>query len=225
MKTRIGFYILFGLSLIGSLGCDKSNKRIELTQRLARGQSVYMNIVDDQIGLLNVNNTGYWGDVTGPSCGLSQQTFNDAAKGLMSATLPPNQIGEISSFAGTASGVRIQGGVRASFINGAISNVDLNSAQIRVAIWDTKAGTQDGDGKIIPEYPIYMVGARGAAGGNQVNLTFTDAYGTITIGGVINGGLYQGTISYQNFVHLSQYPQSSLLGCFTINVCDFFVCQ
>lgn len=226
MKKRIGFYSFIVVTLIALVGCDKSSKRIEVTQRLARGQSVYMNIVDDQIGLLNVNNTGFWGDVTG-NIYLTPEQFNSQVKGLMSATLPPQQIGEVSSYAGMASGVRIQGGVRASFVNGMISNVDLVSAQIRMAIWDTKAGTTDGSGKIIPEYPIHMIGATGSAGGNQVNLTFNDAYGTISVGGVIQGGLFQGQISFNNRVNMSggTLPNSGSLGGFTINVCDFFVCN
>lgn len=226
MKKRIEILCLLAIVLIGLTGCDKSAKRLEVTQRLARGQSVYMNIVDDQIGLLNVNNSGYWGDVTG-NIYLTPDQFNVQAKGLMSATLPPQQIGEVASYAGMTSGMRIQGGVRASFANGMISNVDLAAAQIRIAIWDTKAGTTDGGGKIIPEYPIHMIGANGSAAGNQVNLTFTDAYGTITVGGVIQGGLFQGQLSFNNFVNLSggSLPNSGSLGGFTINVCDFFVCN
>lgn len=227
MKTRFKILGLF-LVLISGIACDKSQKRLEVTQRLARGQSVYMNIVDDQIGLLNVNKSGYWGDITGNTA-LTPDQFNSQWQGLMSATLPPTpqSMGNVSSFAGGQSGVRIQGGIRASFAGGMISNVDLGTAQIRIAIWDSLAGTTDAGGKIIPEYPIHMIGATGMAAGNQVNLTFSDAYGSISIAGVIQGGLFQGNISFQNLVNLSggALPQSGPLGAITINVCDFFVCN
>ncbi|OQW51543.1 MAG: hypothetical protein A4S09_09945 [Proteobacteria bacterium SG_bin7] len=225
MRTRFKVLGLL-LVLVSGIACDKSAKRIEVTQRLARGQSVYMNIVDDQMGLLNVNNSGFWGDVTG-NVSLSPEQFNTQWRGLMSATLTPDKMGNVSSYAGGHSGVRLQGGIRASFSGGMISNVDLPTAQIRIAIWDSIAGTADSNGKIIPEYPIHLIGATGVAAGNQVNLTFSDAYGSISIAGTIQGGLFQGSISFQNLVNLSggTYPQSGPLGNITINVCDFFVCN
>lgn len=227
MKTRFKILGLL-LILVSGLACDKSQKRLEVTQRLARGQSVYMNIVDDQIGLLNVNNSGYWGDITG-NVSLNPTQFNDQWRGLMSATLipTPQAMGTVSSYSGTQSGVRIQGGIRASFAGGMISNVDLPTAQIRIAIWDSLAGTTDSGGKIIPEYPIHMIGATGVAAGNQVSLTFSDAYGSISIAGTINAGLFQGNMSYQNLVNLSggSLPQNGPLGNITVNVCDFFVCN
>jgi hypothetical protein len=218
---------IFGLLMviISGIACDKSAKRLEVTQRLARGQSVYMNIVDDQIGVLNINNTGYWGDVTGAPANLNQTQFEAQWKGLMAATMNPNQIGTISSFAGTKQGVHIQGGIR--YNGAAISAADLATAQIRIAVWDSLAGTTDGSGKIIPEYPIHMIGAQGSVVGGVVQLTFADAYGTITLGGYITGGLLQGTLSFQNFTNPTggALPNSGPLGAFTINVCDFFICN
>lgn len=227
MKTRFGILGLL-LVLITGTACDKSAKRLEVTQRLARGQSVYMNIVDDQIGLLNVNNSGFWGDVTG-NVSLTPTQFNDQWRGLMSATLPPtpDKIGTVSSYAGTNSGVRIQGGIRALYNGGGITNADLPTAQLRIAIWDSLAGTTDGGGKIIPEYPIHMIGATGVAAGQTVNLTFSDAYGSISVSGNIVGGLFQGKMFFKNFVNQNgnSLPNEGLLGHITINVCDFFVCN
>lgn len=62
---------------------------------------------------------------------------------------------------------------------------------------------------------------------NQVNLSFQDQIGSITMNGQIVGSQLQGYISYQNFT--SHYDQSigpsAVMGQFAINACAAFRCQ
>lgn len=212
------------LLIVATIGCNKTDKRIEVTERLARGQSVYMGITDNSHENLNVNSSGQWGNIVG-GYDMDTNFFNNQVRGLMTATMPESRIGTVSSVAGPSSGVKFQGGVRATFAGNVVSNVDLPSAQLRIAIWDSFAGSEVG-GKIITEYAIHLFGAEGIAQGNTIDLSFSDAYGSIRLAGTITGGIIQGTVTFQNKTnpYMSTLPQGGKLGNFTIAVCDFFNC-
>ncbi len=214
------------LVLVTTVGCNKSEKREVVTKRLARGQSAYANIVDGMVGQLNVNNSGQWGYITAPSS-WNPSSFDAEVKGLMSATLPFAEMGTVEAFAGGRTGVMFQGAIRATVTAAGVTNADLSSAMLRVAIWDSLAGTNDASGKLIPEYPIDMIGATGMANGQNINLTFADNFGTITFVGQIIGNRFEGDVRYNNLVSAepSMAPKVSNLGRFSIIACDFFVCN
>lgn len=226
MKKVLCFSTLL-VTLVLATACQKSNKRQTLNQRLARGQSVYTNIAQGTAEQLNLNNTGQWGYVTSEPT-WQPMDFNTRVQALMSATLPRSEMGIVDPLAGQKTGVMFQGAVRANLNNGIISNTDLATASLRLVIWDSLAGTKDKDGKIIPEYPIDMIGASAVqAGPNSFNITFADNYGTIQFIGNVIGARFEGTVWFQNWVSVDAgLPLARQeLGKFSIIACDFFICN
>ncbi|MDZ4660799.1 MAG: hypothetical protein SGJ18_04195 [Pseudomonadota bacterium] len=225
MKKVLCFSTLL-LTLFLGAACSKSNKRQTLTQRLARGQSAYTNIAQGMVGQLNLNNSGQWGYVTSEPT-WQHGFFNTQVQGLMSATVPLSEMGTVDPLAGQKTGVMFQGAVKATVTSGAITNIDLATASLRLVVWDSLAGTSDRDGKIIPEYPIDMIGASSQSNGLNVNLTFSDNYGNIQFIGNVMGARFEGSVFYQNWVSADPglpkgYQQ---LGKFSIVACDFFICN
>ena len=225
MKKVLCFSTIL-MTLFLSTACSKSDKRQTLTHRLARGQSAYTNIAQGMVDQLNLNNSGQWGYITSdPSWGPG--AFSDVVRGLMSATLTESEMGTVDPLAGTKTGVMFQGAVKATVTSGAITNIDQATAALRLVIWDSLAGTSDKNGKIIPEYPIDMIGATVQANGLNLDLTFRDNYGTIRFYGNVIGGRFEGSVYYQNMVNanVGLLPIQQQLGKFSIVACDFFICN
>ncbi len=179
------------------------------------------------VGQLNLNDSGQWDYITSePS--WQPDSFNTQVRRLMSATMPDSEMDTVESLAGGRTGAMFQGAVRATVTIGAITNIDLATASLRMVIWDSLAGTKDKDGKIIPEYPIDMIGATSTSNGLNINLTFTDPYGTITFVGNVIGARFEGSVLFNTVINANPgvLPYASQqLGKFSIVACDFFICN
>ncbi len=205
------------------MACSKTDRRIEFSERLVRGESIYTNIVGGSVELLDINSSGNWGVVVNRN--LTADSYQDMVHGFLSAQMPRARMGLITGTGGNAS-VQMQGAVRAVINGNTVQNIDYSTARIRVVIWDSLAGTNDSNGKIIPEIPVNILGAT-PAGGGPYDMIFNDGrYGSISISGAtVSGGVFQGNLNYQNLISVDGITRSGTLGYFTIQVCDFFICN
>ena len=157
-------------------------------------------------------------------------SLTDSARRLVSATMNPEDLGEVSGDVNsTTTGIRFVGTIRtnAPFRPGTALQVAPGS-EIRIDIWDSYAA----DGAA-PAYPItFVAGQNGAQISGSftsgVNLMFRDQHGTIEFRGSVDGSnMYSGTVLFQN---LKNYDGSTggaaeTLGQFRVPACGFFVCQ
>jgi hypothetical protein len=150
----------------------------------------------------------------------SSYSFEQRAKGLLSATLNPEVFGTISGNPNEAqSGVTIEGRLRYD-ANGAVI---LEQSNLRLTIYDSYVGQKDSSGAAIQPYPINFNAASSGTvnvSTKQFTVLFKDTYGEVTVTGTVNNSTVVGSISYTNY---SSYNggqgASAVLGGFTINTC------
>jgi hypothetical protein len=150
----------------------------------------------------------------------SSYTFEQRAKGLISATVDPQNFGSISGNPNDAqSGVTIEGRLRYD-ANGAVI---LDQSNLRLMVYDSYVGQKDSAGATIQPYPINFNAATSGTvnvSTKQFTVLFKDSYGEVTVTGTINNSTVVGSISYTNY---SSYNGgqgvSAVLGGFTINAC------
>ncbi|MGE3756276.1 MAG: hypothetical protein AB7H97_00890 [Pseudobdellovibrionaceae bacterium] len=167
---------------------------------------------------------GVWGEVYRAE-DATQDDFQIEVGNLVSASIDPEAIGTVSGTPGDTTGIRFNGIIVVK--NG---TVDKAKSQLRLAIWDSFAGTKDGS-NTIPEYPIYFDKLTDYVFKNnntEIGLKFEDAYGYVIMEGVTRGSLFEGEIRFKN--HKS-YDGSSpdetehLLGRFAVELNGFFDMQ
>ncbi|WP_413287549.1 hypothetical protein [Bdellovibrio sp. HCB337] len=184
-----------------------------------------------------VNNGGIvGGSGNAPNCSTSQQsigrvfesnasgsgyTFEQRAKGLLSATVDPQFFGTINGSQNNTSqsGITLEGRLRYD-TNG---NVILDQTNMKLLIYDSFVGQTDSSGKTIQPYPINFFAATAGTmnlATKQFTVQFKDSDGDITITGTVNGATVTGSISYQNFKSYNgSTPAAGVLGAFSIPTC------
>ncbi len=182
--------------------------------------------------------TGLYGIITG----WPQALFDEAVKGLVSATLDPNELGFVSGEANQGTGIvfkgkiELQGGPLSASAAGQRA-VLPQSSHMHISIWDSFAGQtyQDerGQTQYVPEYPINFSSAQsGWVNGRRAQLVFADQYGSIQFDGQFIGGteicdsVFEGEVSFFNNTHvLNETPAAWVLGEFFIYAADLFNCN
>jgi hypothetical protein len=149
-------------------------------------------------------------------------SFEQRVKGLISASVDPEEFGIISSNSNVAqNGVTIEGHL---FYDGN-GNVLLDQSKLKITVSDSFVGQKNSDGKIIEAYPINFNSAVAGTMNLQTKafmLQFKDAYGDITLNGVINAATVTGTVSYQNYTSYDGGQASAgVLGTFSIATCGW----
>lgn len=145
--------------------------------------------------------------------------FRDNVLGLISATMDPNQFGNISGTPGSNTGVDMS-----MKLNRSGNTVHAANSKLRLVIWDSYVGqaSQANPGQTIQPYPVTLDAQSVVADGNALVVTFGDSYGTIAVRiNEINNNIARGTVSYSNTQHaLGGMPASGHLGAFVVPLCQ-----
>ncbi len=173
--------------------------------------------------------TGVSGSLTGQIyiTDASQQTgFQQAVQGFLSTDVPTEYVGTVS---GNGSGIRFGG--RVSVTNGSIRTYDGTNAVIHSSSTMTiQVIDQAAQSRQTPPLPaVQFRQAQGQLMGNQAQITFGDAHGSITFAGVLNttANTFEGYVSYDNNIRWdgSSPGSAGSLGNFSVPLCSFFVCH
>ncbi len=141
--------------------------------------------------------------------------FSNAVKGLVSATMDPQELGYVNNYGDVA----------------LIGFIDMNqqgvvnqsNSRLRLEIWDDYARSGSASEIAIQFNNLTSYNYNG----NQITLVFQDQYGQITISGQLTQYDFYGTVSFQNnqaFGGGSSFA-SGVLGNFQVPYCGFFRCQ
>lgn len=133
----------------------------------------------------------------------STGNFESRVKGLLSATIDPSEIGQISSSANDQTGVRFQGTIKVE-TNG---TVNLQQTKILIKVYDSFVLQSASDGT--NQYqPIPIEFTTAAAG--QFNMQtgsgyviFRDQYGEVRFDGNLSGDYLSGQVSFANSTNVT----------------------
>lgn len=151
--------------------------------------------------------------------------FDYQVKGLLSATLPRNQVGSVSPMANAQTGVRFAGLIKLD----SSGNVVGNQSNFKITVYDSVWLSSQTPNNLIE---ISFTPQKGATISGQFNtqsgdgqLSLRDQYGEIRLTGKIdtNAQSFSGTVVYQNSVSAEGgQPASGNLGQFYISSCALF---
>lgn len=201
-----------------SAACAPANNFTEAKSVGSSSTSVVDNTVvsscSTQIGSGYVYNENLDGQV------YSSKSFKERVGDLVSATLDPQEIGEIS---GTKDGSGTYVRIEAYLKFDSSGNVITNSSTLNLSVYDSYVG-QVIDGQTVMAYPINF----STATSGQVNkaqktftITFQDNYGSITLSGTYTtSGSVSGKLSFANSKAFDgSAPRSGVLGAIKLNNC------
>lgn len=146
-------------------------------------------------------------------------SFEERVKGLLSVTVNPEEVGQISSAATDTTGVRFQGAIKVD----ANGNVNLQQSSMLIKVYDS----------YVLQYPeqfqaIEVAFATATAGqfnmqNGQGYILFRDQYGEVRFDGTMDAQYFSGTVSYKNYSHISgSAPAQGQLGQFYVARCGIF---
>lgn len=142
--------------------------------------------------------------------------FTEAIRGLVSASMDPQELGYVSSYGDVA----------------LIGYIDMNqqgtinqsNSRLRLEIWDdyARSGSASEIALQFDALSTYNYS------GNQITLVFQDAFGEVTIYGQFSQSSdFYGTVSFRNkqsYTGNANYA-SGTIGSFQVPYCGFFRCQ
>jgi len=215
MKTNIRKIMTILIAVAALSACSKKeNSGITARDGVAGALAVETNVptcapTQQSVGRVYENNASG-----------SSYTFEQRAKGLIAATVDPQNFGTISGDPNDAqNGITIEGRLRYD-ANGAVI---LDQTNMRLMVYDSYVGQKDSSGTPIQPYPINFNAATSGTvnvSTKQFTVLFKDSYGEVTVTGTINNSTVVGTISYANTTNFNGGQGSSaVLGGFTINTC------
>lgn len=146
--------------------------------------------------------------------------FEARVKGLLSATIDPNEIGQISSSPSDQTGVRFQGQIKIE-TNG---TVNLAQTKILIKVYDSFVlqSATDGTNQYQP-IPIEFTSASSGQFNMQTGsgyVIFKDQYGEIRFDGNLSGEYLSGQVSFVNSVNVTGGSAASgVLGQFYVARC------
>lgn len=142
--------------------------------------------------------------------------FENDVKAFASATLSPDQLGQIGYQLGSPTGVDFYG----TFQFDSNGQIVAQNSNLKIEIIDSYAVS-----KLVGRYVIEMNQASTGSIQRESSMspfsaTFKDEFGEITFNGSIQNGLATGTVTYRNYVAVSGYtPAAGTLGQFTMYAC------
>lgn len=148
-------------------------------------------------------------------------TFRQRVGDLVSASLDPQFLGEITGEGATGTGLDLYMRLKTD----AQGKIDASSA-LQIAIYDSYVGTIDQDGKQVQPYPIVITkGASGSVDRTQktFQVVFSDDYGSLTFQGTYDANVARGSVHFTNTRSFDGgAPRSGKLGTFLIPGCGIF---
>lgn len=216
---RVVAVLALALAFVGSTGCQKAKN----STRVSTGSNVRSG------GIAPGSTTtpsGIQLNASVTTTQYSQADFQLGVEDLLEAQVAREFVGPVSRDARDGTGVFFGGkvelanGQKLGVSNGVI-NIAPNS-EILVSVFDSYYTQQNLD----PIPPIYLRQATGQISGNNVNITFSDSYGTITLRGTFSSSTFTGTFAYQTLrTHDGQQGYHGDLGNFSVETCKFFRCN
>lgn len=150
----------------------------------------------------------------------STGNFESRVKGLLSATIDPNEVGQISSAPSDQTGVRFQGTIKVES-NG---TVNLQQTKILIKVYDSFVlqSATDGSNQYQP-IPIEFTSAAAGQFNMQTGsgyVIFRDQYGEVRFDGNLSGEYLSGQVSFANSTNVTGGSAASgVLGQFYVARC------
>ncbi len=141
--------------------------------------------------------------------------FTEAIKGLVSASMDPQELGYVSNYGDVALIGYIDMDQQGT--------INQNNSRLRLEIWDdfARSGSASEIALQFNNLSTYNYS------GNQMTLVFQDAFGQIIVTGQFTQSDFYGTVSFKNsqsFGGSTSYA-SGTIGSFQVPYCGFFRCQ
>lgn len=141
--------------------------------------------------------------------------FTEAIRGLVSASMDPQELGYVSNYGDVALIGYIDMDQQGT--------INQNNSRLRIEIWDdyARSGSASEIALQFNNLSTYNYN------GNQMTLVFQDAFGQITITGQFTQSDFYGTVSFRNsqsFNGSTSYAAGTI-GSFQVPYCGFFRCQ
>ena len=180
------------------VGCGKkSEKRAPISQADARGA---------RGGGVDPTQTQSAGGYIFQYNDMSSSEFLSGVKDFLSPMVPAEFVGEVN-------------GNYSPNSTRPYTNVN-SSSTVLVVVYDEFVGQKDSEGNVIPAIPVNLANAQGYVEGNNVEIRFSDSYGSIVVQGQLSGSTLNADIAYENAGQAKRY-----LGWVSMNACSFFVCN
>lgn len=216
MNTSILKKASMGLLLFVALGLSACAKKEGSATRVA-GRS------NGAAPIPNTPNTCTQGQSNVGKIYGTDYRFENDVKGFVSATLSPDQLGQIGYDINSPTGIDFY----ANFQFDSNGQVVPQNTNVKIRIFDSYSVSQNGQPAMVQPYEISALQAHsgsiqrnnGMAG--SFNVVFKDEYGEFAFNGSVNqNGIASGTVTYRNYVAVSGYsPASGNLGQFTMYAC------
>lgn len=161
----------------------------------------------------------------------NQQGFQEAIAGFADAIVPENYIGFVGARGEGNTGAFLGG--RVALTGGSLGsnsqtqvNITSNSV-LQIVIYDEFVGKTDDQGAVIPPIARFFQNSSGYVRGNYVYLKFADEFGFVEMEGQFDATHFYGEISYDNqrTETPNGTPAAGIMGNFSVEKCQFFVCN
>lgn len=206
MKSKVFLKLMVAsLALVSAVACGKKGSGAATAkprERATVSTNVPMGVGNNgQISVLQFQ-------------GTSAQT-EQVVRAFLSPNLNPEAVGTIEK-------IEVSGKVTVQ-ANGQVSS---NSA-IQLVVYDSLVGKLDSETNThFGPITVALTNATGTAFNGNVNITFSDSLGTITVtGSWVNSGNFSGTVSFKNNNANYNGMSSGTLGTVSLPTCGFFVCS
>ncbi|MFN7904020.1 MAG: hypothetical protein ACK5P5_02450 [Pseudobdellovibrionaceae bacterium] len=150
----------------------------------------------------------------------SSSNFRQRVADLVSVSLSADFLGEVSGVYGASTGVELRLKIRFS----SSGQIVTGSSFVELTIYDSYVGQDDGTGQSIEPYVIYIESVKSGnfnSSTKQLQVTFSDQYGEITLRGRVQGEELQGTVQFVNYTSYdNSAPRSGTLGEFIVPACS-----
>ena len=217
MKTSKLFGTMLLLSMSLAVGCNKGSSGSGSKASIRASSGSAPNYQSQGIYYTASTGTVYldasWAD-----------QFTTMVKNLVSATIDPSVVGQVSPVAG----VKLRGYVELD----SSGNVIVSRSSMNLEIDDEWTGQRDDDGQTIPPLYINLPARSGRATSGSAQLVFADNARQVTLNGTwvsngYNGSTFSGSIGYNNTsqVNGGSLHSASPMANFQIDTCGFFRCQ
>lgn len=203
MKKVILLSMLISVSLLTACNPKKtSSGRTAQTRTADASATISGNFSQSYCGQ-NVSPYGSIYDSGSSQSLYTNGSFEDRVKALLSATVNPSEVGQISSSPNDQTGVRFQGSIKIDS-NG---NVNLQQTKILIKVYDSYVlqSAQDGTNQYQP-IPIEFTQAAEGHFNTQTGVgyvIFRDQYGDIRFDGNLSADFLSGTVSFSNNVNVN----------------------
>lgn len=218
MKTlRLVLGVLLGGILLVTTACDNKKTSRGAPGRIARGgySGGYNNAYPG--GMTQNPNYGYqdygasgsqWAYIRGDNT----QSFYGAIQGLVSASMNPSELGNVTAYGDVA--------IIGSIEMNRQGQINPNNSRLRIEIWDDYARM----GQASEIALAFNAMSTYTYNGNQLIMHFNDQYGEVIISGQFNQSEFIGTLSFQNSQHFdgTSRPASGVIGTFQVPTNGFF---